>query len=600
MARLVSLLFIAWLVTGCFSSSKRSVERGHSWALAGGPLFVSFVDEKTTKTTAFTFPKNDHNEAWRTTTGTETMRTWPIAVDPVTGRATQLAWAHGALSPFYWDGQRQILWVSDPDDASVIGLGAHGTEYAGGDSWATFVRSRELPPWFVIARISGRVRLWNLASGGEVVLEEARWGKVYLEGSLMRVVVLKEVATGVHVFQTRIDWSNPAAPVRLADFSWQTPHLPGVRRAYAMSASGRRFVEVVDLADGQRLIGYDLNDGEMHGSPVALGDRPQLHQLGGERIAVVGTDAESKCWYGHVLDAASGKLTALGKAPCVNGTITLAGMSYPLLQLAGDRRGVFDVASGAVVELGEVVAVGSLGPTTIAFGREVEGVHLIEQLDLSTGARSVLARRPGSPSMIHRVGDVLVLAEDGKLLAQRLGNDAVSSLAVPDAPGGGPDGVRRAWERAGIGVRPERTKLWMGASFGTTSKARATVDLDLELRRWWARRLALSVGVGVYGELLGEGRGYSSLRGTLGAYRYLRSGYGGWYAGGELGLGSGVERDDAGSSASLAAAAAASVGYQGRVFELSATALAPSLLEVRSRGVAVMAGLRIGLYGANF
>lgn len=617
---------IAVTTGGCIVTSSTAVKRGRVWAQAGdAPVFVWMERERTTTYRGLTPEKDDIK--WEKRSRTRTDRTWVIRVDPVTGRSTQLGWTSATAEPFYYDARRAVLWVQDPEDRSVIGLTPSGVTWPPG-RWATFRTSKALPPPFMVADGRRQTRLYNATTNTELELEPgALDGEAIVDGDLLRIARVRLVDDRLEVHQALIDWRG-GGPTRLPDLDWRSDPLAppaGVRFAYALSTDGRQLLELIRADGARKLVAYDFGatappvviplpepaHAETPGpeaAPAKGGQppaeaQPELIALDRDRFVVFEPKRDGDCRRGYVVTLSKALVAPLPESACVLGVQRLPGATHPWLALRGAERFGYIDAAGALVDLGEHVRDAlAIGGPVIAFARAAQAGKAIVRLDLATGTLTELATSAAGHKLLNMHGDTVVVLEDGQIVARRAGDPARGTpLPLPSRVGRHPEGMPRAYEVAGIGVRPERTKLWLGTSFGTSTKSPVAIDAWVQLRRWSTRRTSYSLGGFMRAEY--EGGDTPPTRIDAGAAfgwrRYKDAKLGGWFVGAELGAGRSQRRADGMvTDTSFAASAALQLGWQGRLFGLQAGAIAPSIFD-RDRGFMFVGGISLGLFGGD-
>jgi hypothetical protein len=640
-----------WLLlvanTACIVSRSSKVVREAVWAQPGaGPVFAWMARETTTKVKSLESEHDSGDLFFESSTSTRTTRTWVIAIDPATGRSRQLGWTSAAARPFYWDERRSVLWVQDAKDQSIIGLTPTGVTWVGGQ-WATFYAEKDLPvPFAMTADYHRDVRLYNARTDTELELSAADAdGTGRLDGELLRLVRSSTEGLSLLVEQTVIDWSA-GKPVRMLDVVWRSPPLDpavGTRLATLVTADGHQLVEVTEGSGGALLVVHDLLGGtparvtrlqlaagEAAADPATSAAAPgttdaaddasaaapskpasrrklSLYSIDRDVVLVVEKEPEGPCLRGQVATLSTGTVTAIAEDLCVTGVETIAGSPRAWVKLGGEHRFAYVNAGGGLVAIDAEVrdAVGIQG-ATIAIstaGSKGNAATEVLQLDLAAATVTPLGSLPAGASLLGVQRGQLVFLADGKVATRPLAaaaDEQPRSIALPTRVSDQPEGMPAINEIAGIGERPERTKLWLGFGWGVNKDRHLAFDGWVQLRRWWSRRMSWSAGAGLLAEF-GDGgpAGRLDTRVDLGVRLYKDRALGGWFIGAAAGGSrSDLRRDKMVISSSYQATGSLRLGWQGRLFNLEAAAIAPSLFDP-DRGVLFVAGLGIGLYGAN-
>ncbi|HEV7555628.1 MAG TPA: hypothetical protein VGO00_09255 [Kofleriaceae bacterium] len=582
-------VLVTLVIAGCVPlPSKNTIKSGAVWAQPGStPAFRSSLREHTSRYYAY----DGRDPHWNKHEPAEIDRTWFSMVDPVTGTTTQLAAVRAPVTPFYWDGS--VLWVKDMR-GSIVGLGATETVHAPGMIGELTARDG-LPPPFAIVRRPRTTIIFNAATHGSVELPgTAALGVPYVDGSILRLA-RTSIADGVlKVEETVIDWSTAQ---RLADIEWSSPQLQpsqGQREAYTLLPDGRRVAEVVTIGERTQLYVRDVISG---GPPTILAverhDHAELYAVGGDHLVYAAPD--KPCWRGSTIAITRRAVTPIPDATCVQ---AIAGDSGRYWLALHGTSGYVD-ADATIVDLGyQLESPLVIDASTVAFAHPTESGVTVDKLDLATGTLAHLATHASRADTLFNVagGKVMFLGPMNTIVVEPSDGGATTTVSLPSLVEHGPDGESLAYEVAGVGALPERTKLWAGFGVGATSTGKLAFESPFEVRRFVTPTWAMTGGLLMRAEQ-DSARYRVDIGGNLGVQRFAKHHLRGWFAGGDVGLSrSTVREDNQIVETQVAPSASVRVGHQGRLVGLDLKAVAPSLSDP-DRGVMVLGGMSFGAYG---
>jgi len=618
----VVFVVFAVLVTalaGCMPlPSKHATHAGPIWSQPGSPTTFKWSERETTSRMWGLDVGKHEDISFDTSESTRTDRTWITAIDARTNTTTMLSPVRAKVSPFYWDAARGVLWVYD-DKRSALGLTAKDPIHAPG---GIDVHVTALPAPWLVGTDMRTTHIFNARTNTTFALPAARpghgYGEPYVDGDILRFVRTEQTDGVVAVSQTVIDWSGPQ-PVRLPDVVWTTPALPdedGKRGAFAVMPDGRHFVEVVTTGTTNVYI-YDM----VHGGPVTklpvaaydVDTKASLVPLAGDVVYFL--TAASPCHKGYLIATERKLIRPIDDAVCIHSFDGSAGRRY----FEVGQHGAYVDGSLAVIDLGVPLKDAlPVDATTLAYTRpdpDTKGV-IVEKLDLATGTVTPLGTHANADDrLVGMYDDTLVFTGSGNtLVTERFGTASSSTttpttpttrtMALPAAITEGPEGQPLAYETAGIGNEVERTKLWIDAVGGVTTTGKGAFGATIGLQRFWTDRLALSASLFARDEADAAYR-TTDFGGAVGVAAFASHTRTGWFAGADLGLAQSTTRDQSimdvdASIVDVRWAPSASLrgGYKGTLFGFDVAAVAPSLVD-RDRGVMLMAGLSIGLFGVN-